>query len=192
MSENIEIEYKVLLNEKQFNVLELEMPFPQHAIVQTNHYFDTNNFLLKNHFHSLRIREVNEQYILTLKQPMDQYILETNDSLTEEEFQAWMTGNPIPKHNITKKLTELGMAVYELTYLGSLKTERKQFSAEEIIYCLDKIIYNGLTDYELEIEVPNVEIGRVIFNNLLNKFNIPKTEPITKIERFFKTLSHPK
>lgn len=188
MSENIEIEYKVLLTENQFNKLEVEIPFPQSAVVQVNHYFDTHQFLLRSKRNSLRIREVNETYILTFKQPINQHILETDDILTENEYHAWKNGNPIPKQNITEKLTKLGISINELTYIGSLKTERKQFSSGQIIYCLDKSTYNGLIDYELEIEVPNVEIGETIFHTLLERFNIPKTEPISKIERFFKTM----
>src|SRR5690625_2457562 len=103
-----------------------------------------------------------------------------------------MNGNPVPKHHTTKKLTKLGIPINELTYIGSLKTERKQFSSEHIIYCLDKSTYNGLIDYELEIEVPNVYIGESIFQNLLERFNIPKTKPISKIERFFKTMAKKK
>jgi len=192
MSENIEIEYKVLLTKNLFNKLETEMPFPREAIVQVNHYFDTKNFLLKKFRCSLRIREIDEQYTLTLKQPMDQNILETNDILTKEEFHAWMYGNPIPKSHTSKKLRRLGVAESDLSYFGALKTERKEFSSEKTAYCLDKSIYNGVTDYELEIEAPTIEIGKSIFNNLLEKYNIPKKDPITKIERFFRTLPRDK
>ena len=189
MSENIEIEYKVLLTEEQFKILEVELPFPEHPIIQINHYFDTFNFLLKSYHSSVRIREIDKQYTLTLKQPKDQHILETNDYLTEKEFISWLNGDPIAKHHTSKRLAQLGIVERELTYFGSLQTERKEFSSQQISYCLDKSSYNGITDYELELEVPEVGIGETIFDTLLEKYTIQKTKPITKIERFFKTLT---
>src|SRR5690625_4989090 len=103
-----------------------------------------------------------------------------------------MNENPKTKNNTSKKLRRLGVAESDLSYFGALKTERKEFSSEKTAYCLDKSIYNGVTDYELEIEAPTIEIGKSIFNNLLEKYNIPKKKPIKKIESILRTSTRKK
>ena len=58
----------------------------------------------------------------------------------------------------------------------------------DILYVLDKSIYNGVTDYELEIEAPTQEKGEQALQNVIKKYHITKQPSITKIERFFRTL----
>lgn len=185
MSQEIEIEYKVLLSKENFELLANEMPFPKETVEQINYYFETKTFDLKKHYSALRIRKKNNGYILTLKEPYGEHILETHDPLTEEEFYNWINGNSTAKSNVSKQLKKLGVAEKELIYFGSLKTERKSFVNDGIEYVLDKSIYNGITDYELEIEAISAEKGLTVFKNLLQQFNIPQKDSITKIERFF-------
>lgn len=185
MSQEIEIEYKVLLTKEQFDNLNNKLPFPKEPITQINHYFETNNFELKDARSALRIRQKGNQYVLTLKEPFEDAILETHDALTEAEFLKWINGTPIKKSNTTKQLEQLGIQAEALNYYGSLKTDRKSYTENEVIYVLDKSYYNDIIDYELEIEAPSHEIGIAVIQSLIKQFEISEINNITKIERFF-------
>ena len=68
MSKNIELEYKTLLTQEQFQTIKSNYPFNE-PFKQVNHYFDTSDKKLSKRKSPLRIREVNNQLILTLKTP---------------------------------------------------------------------------------------------------------------------------
>lgn len=188
MSQEIEIEYKILLTFDKYLLLSNKMPFPNQAIMQTNYYFDTKNNDLRKERSALRIRKKNDGYTLTLKEPYGEHILETHDALTEGEFLQWINENPVTKPNVSNQLIKLGIKDTDLIYLGSLTTERKTFTKYGIEYVLDKSEYNGITDYELEIEAPTAESGMAAFKKILQDFHIKKQAAITKNERFFLSL----
>ncbi|MFD2130080.1 CYTH domain-containing protein [Pseudogracilibacillus auburnensis] len=189
MSQEIEIEYKVLLTKVEFDRLAKNLPFPDQGVEQTNYYFDTKVMALKNVRCALRIRKKGNTYTLTLKEPHSDGILETHDTLTEKEFVSWINGTPIPKPNITKQLQQLQIDEANLVYLGALTTLRKTFMREEIEYVLDQSMYNGKTDYELEIEAPTHEKGLPAFQKILQAYKIKERKSVTKIERFFYSLT---
>lgn len=188
MAQEIEIEFKVLLSEDQYERLATSLPFPKVPVTQINHYFETDDFALRSQKSALRIREKRGKYFLTLKELHEEGILETHDELNKEEFASWLNGQPIPKRHTTERLKLLGIAVNEFKYFGALTTERKTFTGGEIHYFLDKSYYHDTVDYELEIEAPNKEKGLRAFRAILNKYRIERKKPITKIERFFHSL----
>ena len=188
MVQEIEIEYKTLLTKQEFTTLLHALSFPQDSVSQTNYYFDTINFALKEHLSALRIREKEGKYTLTLKEPHVEGILETHDQLSSNEFEQWINGQPIPKENVTNQLTAMGVIVPHLLFYGSLYTERRSFTEDGIIYVLDKSSYNNITDYELEIEAPSKIKGKEALRKILEKFPVVEQKSITKIERFFTTL----
>jgi len=189
MTQEIEIEYKVLLSKQEYERLAANLPFPNEPTVQTNYYFETNECDLKKHASALRIRHKHNQYTLTLKQPHQNGILETHDHLMENMYKKWLSGNPIPTKNVTKQLNTMNIPVNQLRYFGSLKTMRKSFRANAVTYVIDESIYNGMTDYELEIEAPSHRLAKSAFNGILRQFYISPKQPITKTERFFNTLT---
>lgn len=188
MSQEIEIEYKVVITKEMYETLAKALPFPEHAAEQINYYFETPAFDLKQQKSALRIRKKNNAYQLTLKETIQEGILETHDRLTEAEYKSWINGAPIPKSHVHQQLNALKVSERDLHYFGSLTTYRKTFTRNEIEYVLDKSTYNGHTDYELEIEAPTKEIGFDAFTSLMEQYEIPAQKPITKIERFFQTL----
>lgn len=185
MSQEIEIEYKAMLSKEEYLLLNEGLPFPAQAITQTNYYFETQDFKLKEAHSAIRIRKKGVDYVLTLKEPYEGAILETHDKLTEAEFDEWINGRPFAKENTNKQLLNLKINVHELIFFGALTTERKSFTNNEIIYELDRSCYNGQTDYELEIEAPTHGVGRRAMNNILDKFNIQANIADPKIKRFF-------
>lgn len=188
MAQEIEIEYNALLTEAQYELLNKTFPFGEQAQTQINHYFETKDFRLKEQMSALRIRQKGDTYTLTLKEPYEDAILETHDSLTEAEFTSWIKGKAVHKHHVNKQLGKLNISESDLIYYGSLTTDRKSFTKNNIIYVLDKSFYNGNVDYELEIEAPSHEQGQTVISSLMKTFQIEKLNDIPKIKRFFQTL----
>lgn len=189
MSQEIEIEFKNLLTKEEFQSLWSNLSFPKESQVQINYYFETKDFALRNKLSALRIREKNGNYQLTLKEPHPEGLLETHDSLTEKEAFSWLHGNMIEKKHVLRQLDHLDIAIDELLYFGKLTTERREISRGNVLIVLDKSMYNGKIDYELELEAPNKEIGQIVFHDLLEEFKITIKKTPNKIERFFSSLS---
>src|SRR5699024_11479055 len=84
LSQEIEIEFKNLLTKEEFNQIRTYLSFPDKGVAQTNFYFETKDFTLKNNHAALRIREKNGEYTLTLKQPGGQGLLERSEEHTSE------------------------------------------------------------------------------------------------------------
>ncbi|WP_077623045.1 CYTH domain-containing protein [Sediminibacillus massiliensis] len=191
MAQEIEIEFKNLLTEQEYlrlkNALDLqEVP----AYVHTNHYFETKNFDLKKHGAALRIREKNNQWQLTLKEPHEEGLLETHDTLTEEEAKSWVNGDIIPKPLVAKQLNQLGIDFAELEYGGTLQTKRIEAEYKRTIVVLDHSMYNGQVDYELEIEAQDKETGEKVFHQLLEEHQITKKDTPNKIKRFYSSIQN--
>lgn len=185
LEKEIEIEFKVILTEEKFYLLEKVLAFPKEPIIQTNHYFDTEEFYLRDKRCSVRLREIGGEYTFTLKRAKENHVLESNKKLNHQDAQDFFRGNYLPIEGIEKALQSVGISGHDLVYYGALKTERKQFSEGKVIFFLDKSFYHGLIDYELEIEAPTYEQGLKVFQEIIKKYSITSSRPITKIERFF-------
>ncbi|OZU90615.1 adenylate cyclase [Virgibacillus indicus] len=189
MSQEIEIEFKNLLTKEEFDRLLYNLPFPEYSETQTNFYFETKNFSLRENGCALRIREKNGKFQLTLKEPHSQGLLETHDVLTKQEAQNWMEGNIQEKEHTAKQLEAKGISPQNLIYYGSLTTERREVDYQDVLLILDYSTYHGQEDYELELEASSRTIGEDVFNRLLEKYQIPKRKTPNKIKRFFSGMS---
>ncbi|MCT2535662.1 CYTH domain-containing protein [Aquibacillus koreensis] len=189
MPQEIEIEFKNLLTKQEYDQLLSHFNLsPSQAIVQTNHYFETNDFQLKQAKSALRIREKNDLFQLTLKQPHPEGLLETHDTLTMTEAESWINGTIVPKPHVAKQLNELGIDFAQLRYGGSLITHRLETAFKDVVVVLDYSTYNDELDYELELEAKTKASGQQIFDELLHDHKIPKRETPNKIQRFYSTL----
>lgn len=188
MAQEIEIEYKNLLTEDEFERLLTDLSFPKDGQVQINYYFETEDFSLRQQASALRIREKNGSYQLTLKEPHPDGLLETHDMMTEKELFSWLHGNIIEKKNVMKQLKERLIPYENLMYFGKLITERRELNYENVLIVLDISTYNGQVDYEFELEAPSKAVGEKIFHHLLDKHKIIIKNTPNKIERFFATL----
>lgn len=187
MAQEVEIEFKNLLTENEFKRLLNDLPFPSEGTVQTNYYFETADFSLKKHKSALRIRKKNDQYRLTLKEPLDIGLLETHDILTKQEAEAMIGGQPVYKEETGQRLKNMNILLSDLNYFGSLTTIRREADYEGANIVLDYSTYHDTADYELEVEASSEELGKKVFDALLNKYNIPGRNTPNKIERFFST-----
>lgn len=185
MTQEIEIEFKNLLTKEEYTFLLNELPFPEQGKKQINYYFETESLDLKSRRSALRIREKDGTYYLTLKEPFKTGLLETHDILTKSEASQWISGNMISKPNTTSRFKHLNVDPLDLQYIGSLTTIRREYDNNGFIIVLDKSMYNGHTDYELEIEAPSYHEGEKYFLALLHKYQIKRKITPNKIERFF-------
>src|SRR5690625_4119666 len=102
MAQEIEIEYKMLLTKTEFERLLSSNPFPKAGEKQINYYFDTKHFSLQKKSCALRIREKNNIYQLTLKEPHTTGLLETHDTLSKKDALSWLNGNIIEQKHVGK------------------------------------------------------------------------------------------
>ncbi|UOQ46938.1 CYTH domain-containing protein [Gracilibacillus caseinilyticus] len=191
MTQEIEIEFKNMLTGSEYEqLLNYYNAGNRSHILQRNHYFETKDFQLKQNRAALRIREKNNTYQLTLKQPNPNGagLLETHCTITEKEADKWIDEDIIPKRDITDALNEMNIDIHALKYGGMLETKRIEFTKDACTLVLDKSNYNGHTDYELELEATDETHGYQVFEKLLATHQIPKRQTANKIERFYQTV----
>jgi uncharacterized protein YjbK len=186
MAQEIEIEVKTMVTEDAYLTLLKAFHFdPNEAIVQNNHYFETNDFFLKSVNAALRIRERNERFTLTLKQPHQTGLLETHQILTKAESTVALQQGSLPNGEVLDQLNQLKIPVKQLTHLGTLTTSRIEFEYKDGLLCLDKSTYFDVTDYEVEFEGTSEEHAETTLNALLKEFGLSKQPTENKVRRFF-------
>lgn len=171
MKTNIEIEFKCLLNEKQYLALKNDYYSTIKPISQTNVYFIDDQQLLFHNRCSLRVRELNGTFEFTLKKPQGFSKLEFNEILSQENYQKLLNNEPFPS-TILEELKTLGVLIKDLHCQTSLTTQRLEIPYCQGLLCLDLNTYNGHTDYEIEYEAQEENEGRLIFEKLLKPYGL--------------------
>ncbi|WP_251552460.1 CYTH domain-containing protein [Neobacillus muris] len=186
MSQTIEIEFKNMLTKQEYEALLRNFKLDEKdKFSQENHYFDTPLFALKQLGCALRIRNKQNSFEMTLKQPAAVGLLETNQWLTSEEANQAIQYGKLPLGAISGILEDKGISFSDIEYFGSLVTHRAETSYKHGLIVLDHSIYLNHEDYELEFEVPDFQEGRIEFLKLLQCCGIPKRETENKIQRFY-------
>lgn len=185
--QQIEIEFKNLLLEKEFNQLIKTFQITeQDFFLQENHYLDTADFSLKQLKCALRIRKKGNYFELTLKEPNEIGLLETNESITKEQTEAILNGNAeLPHGEVYQRLMNLHIPIKDIKYFGSLKTWRAERKYFDGIIVFDKSEYFNKIDYELEYEVNDFNSGQIHFQQLLENNHIPIRKTPNKVIRFY-------
>lgn len=186
MSQQIEIEYKNLLSKEEYELLLDYFKVEKSQIKkQINHYFDSAGFALKNLRSALRIREKGDKYELTLKQPAEVGLLETNQVLTAEEAKLLLRNGSLPNGPVKSALLIAGVDVDALEFFGTLTTNRVELEYKGGLLVFDHSQYLNVEDFELEYEVTQPELGKANFQQLLLNMNIPIRKTDNKIQRFY-------
>jgi uncharacterized protein YjbK len=186
MKQELEIEFKNLLTKEEFRMLISHFSLREDDfITQENHYFDTPDFQLKHHGAALRIRKKKEAYVLTLKQPHENGLLESHQSLSCQEAVDLINGKGVVTGDIAELIKQLGVDAAKLSYFGTLTTKRAQLSYKGGLLVLDHSFYLDQDDYELEFEANDFHLGQQQFKDLLQQFHIPKRQTDNKIRRFY-------
>lgn len=122
---NLEIEYKTLLNQDEYDRLVTRFSHVK-AIQQTNYYFETTNGDLRANRMSLRIRTLPDRAELTLKIPQTVGNNEHNEALTLKEARDFIKSHSIPDGEVKNLLLASGIDVEKLVVLGNLTTLRRE------------------------------------------------------------------
>ncbi len=190
MSTNIEIEAKILVNEKEFNQLKSLLHIDEKMrVVQTNHYVDDQKGSLRSYGFALRIRELGQTYTLTLKSPMAEGTLEKNQQITREAYLGLQHKSIFPSGLIKDFLEMFGFDTSTLKIITYLTTDRYETTFEGRHVCLDKNQYHGLVDFEVESEESSLKNAAETLKLLCERANIAyKANHISKYARAIKTL----
>lgn len=164
MYKNLEIEYKILVNEKQFEALSACYP-NKTFIKQVNTYYDTKNMDLKNKKCAMRIREKEGLFLITLKTPAEN---------GHHEYEVYVTENSASMFNqseIRNILNDLGITD-EIVELATCTTYRAVCVLDKAELCFDYNIYNNVCDYEIEYEQTVDHDGVTEFNKILSQIHL--------------------
>lgn len=163
MKQNVEIEYKVLINETQYNGLMAN--FPGEPFAQTNFYFDNFQHQLRHRGISCRIRTYGDEVELTFKIPRKK----GKDEVT---FSNIDPNTAFTRHDVAGFMARMGI-LSPLVLQGTLETVRSTTKLRYGLLCIDKNTYNGITDYEVEYEVfKNLKKGLTEFRDVLAFFGL--------------------
>jgi uncharacterized protein YjbK len=192
MKTNLEIEYKTLLSLAEYDQLSKRFSHVK-PIQQTNYYFDTPDFKLRENKLALRIRRLTNRGEMTLKIPQKIGNLEYNSPLTLEEAKALLALTTLPEthlkiQEILDLLCKFSINVTDIGLLGTLTTTRLEYQTKIGLMALDKNNYSGKIDYELELEVGQPETGEADFKHFLKQNHVQYRYAKSKVVRFLKTL----
>lgn len=187
-----EHEYKWLLNKNTFEKLcsliyDIGFESIKHS-VHINYYYDTADMKYVKNGTTVRIRQKEDKLVGTIKRRLSQG--EENISF-EDSYDL----NTLPvRIKIREDLLELK---------GQLVTDRLEMQLSEgLILCIDKNMYLGIIDYEMEFEYfPEyknmAEAWMAAFNNYICKINdscdavaFNECKVQSKAERFFMKKPH--
>ncbi|WP_430603488.1 hypothetical protein IGJ02_001003 [Enterococcus sp. DIV0724b] len=189
MSENLEIEFKTLLSIEEFShTVDYFQLKEEQFFTQSNYYFDSADFQLKEKHIGLRVRILSNNAEITLKIPEKVGLLEINDALSIEEARQIVESTTLPgSGNVYNKLTILGIDKNDLRLIGNLTTKRAEIKLPQGLLALDESWYNEQHDFELELEVDDVVNGKKDFLALLNTLNIKESPSPNKIQRMMQS-----
>lgn len=174
---NIEIEVKVLLKEKDYHKLAEQFKYGK-KFTQVNYYIDSSNRLLKENRVALRIRHLNNEFTLTMKTPMSEGLLEKNDVLEGAVALKMIEDNVFPDCGIKEFLEMLEIDTSKLEVITKLETQRIEVKHGTGMISLDKNIYGKITDYELEVEDSSIGQAKKLATEILeeNKIKVEFSE----------------
>lgn len=185
MVKELEIEFKNLLTKEEYTkLLDYYNYSPDDAFSQVNHYFDTENFELKNHKSALRIRQKEDQYECTLKKPAPIGKLEITDALSPQQAESMLKLQSFDAPEVEVELKALGIDWNSLKLIGTLATNRIEFEIPGGLLVLDHSTYLEHEDFEVEFEVADADEGKKQFEAMLQEHEIPVRKTLKKIARF--------
>ncbi|MBP3949511.1 CYTH domain-containing protein [Bacillus suaedae] len=187
MSQEVEIEVKSMVDKNGYLTLLQAFGLNQKdAICQHNHYFESNNFSLKEKGAGLRIREKDGQYTLTLKQPHTIGKLETHQTLTVDEWLTAKKKHIIPVGAVQDQLNSLQIPINELRYVGTLTTHRIEINYNSGLLCFDRSEYFDQSDYEIEFEGKDEQHALQTLTDMLRENGLSLIATENKVRRFFR------
>lgn len=175
MYSNIEIEAKVLLSKDDYEKVykSLNMDYAS-SYTQVNYYIDSKDSTLKKNDVALRIREKKGEYVLTLKTPLSEGLLEKNQSLRPKEALEMISLNKFPCGEIKEFLEVLDIDTSVLIVKAKLTTLRSEIDnpSEEEVISIDSNTYGNKVDYELEVDKSAMILAKQKVDSILKPLGI--------------------
>ena len=156
MSEK-ELEERVMINKSQFLEIEkyIQENFPHAKIIhQKNRYFDDPNRTVKKVHNVLRIRSFKscKEREFTYKVKGEEGDIEYTQILSHYWFYQITRYSRLPAGPVKEQLLKDGVDINSLKMLVDLYTRRIEVRIDDYIFVLDVNLYNGITDYNIEVE----------------------------------------
>ena len=195
MSEK-ELEERVMINKSQF--LEIEKYIQENfhnfkLIHQKNRYFDDANRTVKKVNNMLRIRSFKnyKEREFTYKVKGVEGDIEYTQILSHYWFYQITRYSRLPEGIVKEKLLEDGVDVNSLKMLVDLYTRRIEVKIDDYLFVLDANLYNGITDYNIEIESDvSKKHAKDVILKYCEMFNLEyKEKYITKSKRAFASIN---
>lgn len=182
MKEQIEIEFKLLIDQTTYrSILEDQKDHIYASYQQTNYYL--MHPLLDSLHYMLRIRQKQDYYELTLKRPNAIGNYELNIVLDKETVKRIFQKQPVD-NEIFSLLKKHHIDIKELDMSHFLITTRHDIKTDHGIISIDKNEYHGIVDYELEYEVYDPIKGKKAFLEFISKYHLTyQTNCFSKIKR---------
>ena len=188
MTEN---EFKIMLTESQYNAVHSLYAWDS-AIEQVNHYYDTKELYYSDNHITVRVRTVLGKYLLQMKLPTDCGSAEVESAekiaaVSRKELERELDEIPeVISGSVLSEMSGIG-GLPDARLLGRLSTIRsvKRFDGGEID--LDKSVYFGRTDHELEVEFTDEAAARKVLSDIEGHVALDTSAPVTgKIRRFLR------
>lgn len=183
---DIEIEFKALLTKELYDKILSEVSeYEQSSHV--NHYFDTEDELLKENNMALRIRIKDHCNQLTIKRRVEdensEYYEEISDFLGACETRRLIEEKQLESEVLIEYLNENNVEETKFSNYNVFTTNRIFCKLDGHTLFLDETTFaNGVVDYELEVEAKSYEECENHFDFYKNKYNLERSFK-HKIER---------
>ena len=178
---NIEQELKMALSEREYNILMSVGNVEPH--LQTNFYFRYKGMPRDT---MIRLRKKGNEHILCYKRQMADrngiIVCDERECEVSVDYGYSMRNRGIKKSE-AKQLLGVDVAS-DLELIGYMDTYRAKFVIDQWTVELDKNVYLGVVDYELECENMYIEQLEKLKNYLFYAYGIVFRPSKPKIQRF--------
>lgn len=182
---NIEQELKLQLDEREYGIVSALTD--AQPILQINYYFGYADMPRDE---MVRIRRKGDSYVLCYKKRLSLVdgvsVCDEREVNLESDHAQYALRRGLTADEMRKLC---GVYVSgRLWLLGDMETYRTKFVWQEWTLELDKNVYLGTTDYELECENADTSQLDKLKNRLDYEFGISSTPSLPKIQRFLNRL----
>ena len=156
---NIECEDRVMVTFDQYRRLLAHFVARDphfHILEIENTYLDDDKLSLKNSHRVLRIRKSNNEIELTLKIKGENGDLEINETPEKHPEIDKMLNNEFDKYHPIAKLN----------------TSRVEVRIDDYLVVLDMNKYNGIIDYDLEVEANTLKKAKKVVKSICHSFGL--------------------
>jgi len=164
---------QIITKEKQLFIYNyLINKFESDRIIQINYYYDNDSFYLYKNNKTLRVRQIDDNLKLEYKYNKS-YLFDVRIC---DEYTANLSSLPNTLRAPIKEQND-----NEYRKVGVLITERYNFKLDDFTISLDKNLYLGVVDYEIEVESEKLSNELDFINELELDF---KQTSVSKYDRF--------